>query len=160
MKRHSAEFIEQAIEQVLSRGERSVQSIAEELNVKFNTLKYWMKNKSVTKRLHPEREKRPQDWTIQEQLQALNETHDLTDEKLQEWCRARGLFVHHLDAWRSAFCAAGQDATVGAREVRSLKDEVAQLRRELDRKDKALAEAAALLVLQKKFRALWEDEDK
>lgn len=44
--------------------------------------------------------------------------------------------------------------------MRTLKDENTRLKRELVRKDKALAEAAALLILQKKFRALWEDEDK
>ena len=48
----------------------------------------------------------------------------------------------------------------GARELRTLKDENDQLKRELVRKEKALAEAAALLILQKKFRALWEGEDK
>ena len=31
--------------------------------------------------------------------------------------------------------------------------------KEIQRKDKALAEAAALLVLQKKFQALWEDAE-
>lgn len=44
--------------------------------------------------------------------------------------------------------------------MRTLKDEIVKLKREAVRKDKALAEAAALLILQKKFRALWEDEDK
>lgn len=45
-------------------------------------------------------------------------------------------------------------------EVRKLKTEMASLQRELNRKEKALSEAAALLVLQKKYQALWEDEDK
>ena len=44
--------------------------------------------------------------------------------------------------------------------MRSLKDENVRLKRDLVRKDKALAEAAALLILQKKFRALWDGEDK
>jgi len=44
--------------------------------------------------------------------------------------------------------------------VRALTDENAKLKRELVRKEKALAEAAALLILQKKFQALWADEDK
>jgi hypothetical protein len=47
-----------------------------------------------------------------------------------------------------------------ATEVRKLKGELATLQRELNRKEKALSEAAALLVLQKKYQALWEDEDK
>jgi transposase-like protein len=45
-----------------------------------------------------------------------------------------------------------------AQEIRELKQANMQLQRELNRKEKALAEAAALLVLQKKYRALFEDE--
>ena len=65
--------------------------------------------------------------------------------------------MHHLSDLKAALCAEGKGAVPGAREVRALKDENAQLKRELGRKEKALAEAAALLVLQKKFRALWAD---
>jgi transposase len=36
---------------------------------------------------------------------------------------------------------------------------VRELEKELRRKDKALAEAAALLVLQKKVQAIWGDAD-
>jgi len=46
-----------------------------------------------------------------------------------------------------------------APEVRDLNQANAQLQRELKRKDKALAEAAALLVLSKKYQALFGDED-
>jgi hypothetical protein len=78
---------------------------------------------------------------------------------LQAWCRERGLFVHHLTTWRAAFCETTKTGP-GARELRTLKDENDQLKRDLLRKEKALSEAAALLILQKKFRALWEDEAK
>jgi hypothetical protein len=37
--------------------------------------------------------------------------------------------------------------------------EMRELRRELKRKDKALAETAALIVLKKKVQAIWGDED-
>ncbi|EUC14760.1 hypothetical protein PMI06_006586 [Burkholderia sp. BT03] len=157
--KHSEAFIEQALVKVFSRGDRSIRSVAEDLNVNHHTLKYWMKNKSVTRRsVSATREKRPQDWTAQEQLVALHETHGLSGEALQAWCRERGIFAHHLTGWQSAFCAGGQETASGTREVRTLKDENVKLKRELVRKDKALAEAAALLILQKKFRALWEDE--
>jgi transposase-like protein len=154
-------FIEQALVKVFSRGQRSVNAVAADLNVNHHTLKYWMKNKSVTAGDLPAvKEKRPQDWTVEEQLTALQETHALAPEALQVWCRERGVFVHHLDAWKAAFCAGGKEPALGARELRTLKDEIEKLKREVLRKDKALAEAAALLILQKKFRALWEDEDK
>lgn len=159
--KHSEAFIEQAMVKVFSRGDRSVKSIAQDLNVNYHTLKYWMKNKSVIKQnVSATKEKRPQDWTAQEQLVALHETHGLSGDALQAWCRERGLFAHHLTSWNAAFCAEGKEAAPGTREVRTLKDENVKLKRELVRKEKALAEAAALLILQKKFRARWEDEDK
>ena len=72
----------------------------------------------------------------------------------------RGLFEHQLIAWRDAFCAV---ASLESREsklvVRELQTRIDGLQRELSRKEKALAEAAALLVLQNKFRAMWKDEE-
>src|ERR1700681_4334660 len=149
---YSEAFVEQALVKVFSRGDRTVRSIADELNVSYFTLKNWMRKISV--------EKRTQDWRPEEQLVALHESHGLQGEALQAWCRERGLFAHHLTSWKEAFCLGGKEAAPGARELRTLKDENQQLKRELLRKEKALAEAAALLVLQKKFQALWEDEVK
>ena len=157
---YSEAFIEQALVKVYSRGDRTIRSVAQDLNVNHHTLKYWMKKKAITKSdVSAAREKRPQDWTAAEQFAALQETHGLSGETLQAWCRERGIFVHHLTTWKAAFCAEVKEPATGVREVRTLKDENVKLKRELVRKDKALAEAAALLILQKKFRALWEDEE-
>lgn len=105
------------------------------------------------------KERRPQDWNVESQLHALHQTHALSGEALQAWCRENGLFPHHLTDWKAAFCA-GIKTPTNLREMRTLKEENARLKRELTRKEKALAEAAALLILQKKFRALWEGEEK
>ena len=153
-------FIEQALVKLFSRGARSIRSVADELNMNHDTLRYWMKHKSAKRDVPATRERRPQDWTADEQLVALHETHGLAGEALAAWCREHGIFAHHLTSWREAFCTTGKDATPGAREVKVLKEEIVTLKRDAVRKDKALAEAAALLILQKKFLALWEDEDK
>ncbi len=158
--KHTEAFIEQALVKVYSRGQRSIKSVADDLNVNPHTLRYWMKNKSMKPDAVKAKEKRPQDWTVEEQLVALHETHGLAGEALSGWCREHGLFAHHLGSWKAAFCAANKDPALGVREVKILKDEIVTLKRDGARKDKALAEAAALLILQKKFRALWEDEDK
>lgn len=163
---YSSAFKEQALVKVYSRGDRTIQSVAEELNVKLQTLKIWMKRKmKQTREQSPNdvKEKRPQDWRVEEQLQALHETYGLTGEALNAWCRERGLFAHHLTSWKAAFCSIQTTAETvppSKRELRDLKDENHQLKRELNRKEKALAQAAALLILQKKFQALWEDEEK
>ncbi len=158
--KYSEAFIEQAVVKLLSRGERSVQAVATDLNINYHTAKYWIKRALLNKAAPaPTKERRPQDWSANEQLVALHESHGLTGEALHAWCREHGLFAHHLANWRTAFCEATK-ASCGTRELRTLKDENEQLKRDLVRKEKALSEAAALLILQKKFRALWEDEAK
>ncbi len=98
----------------------------------------------------PKPAKRPQDWRPEERLLALHESHGLTGEALNAWCRQRGLFAHQLVQWRSDFCAAARPRSGGddSLMLRGLKAENQRLERELNRKDKALAEAAALLILQ------------
>lgn len=160
MTTYSTAFIEQALVKAYSRGNRSIMSVANDLNVNHHTLRYWMKKKSMMANgAEPVKEKRPNDWTFEEQLTALQESHGLTGEALQAWCRERGLFPHNLSSWKAAFCAGGKETTPKPGEIKSLKDENVKLKRELVRKEKALAEAAALLILQKKFQALWEDAE-
>lgn len=157
---YSTAFIEQALKKAYSRGDQTIMSVAADLNMSHHALRYWMKKKSaLAGNPTSEKEKRPSDWTTEEQLQALHESYALSGEQLQAWCRERGLFPHNLTSWKAAFCAGSKEPVPKAGEVKSLKDENVQLKRQLVRKDKALAEAAALLVLQKKFRALWEDEE-
>ena len=157
---YSEAFVEQAIIKLVSRGKRTIREVALELNVNYHTARNWVKKGAATKAVVAQiKEKRPQDWSAPEQLQALNETHVLSGESLQAWCRERGLFAHHLTSWKTAFCAPAK-ASAETGQLRGLKDENEQLKRELTRKEKALSEAAALLMLQKKFRALWEDEVK
>ena len=117
--RISEEFIEQALLKLLSRGGRSVKSLAQELNVNYRTAKNWLKRGSIVKAGSVSiKEKRPQDWSAQDQLVALHETHGLSSDVLQAWCRERGLFAHHLTTWRAAFCETAK-ASPGARELRS-----------------------------------------
>lgn len=156
---YSDAFIEQALVKVYSRGQRTINEVAADLHINLHTLKNWMKRTSVPKnKARPTTDKRPEDWTAAEKLTALHETHALSGEALNAWCREKGLFAHHLTSWKADFCA--PQTPVPAAQMRTLKDENVSLKKEILRKDKALAEAAALLVLQKKFRALWEDEEK
>ena len=162
-KQYSDAFIEQALVKVYSRGEgRTIRDVAGDINVSYVTLKNWVKRKSLDDvSASAAKEKRPQDWQRDQQLAALMETHGLGEEALQAWCREHGIFPHHLDSWRQNFITEQAPAPVPEGKVlKTLKNENDELKAELRRKDKALAEAAALLVLQKKFRALWDNEDK
>ena len=104
--------------------------------------------------------KRPMDWLPEERLTALQQSYSLLGDDLNTWCRERGVFAHQLEQWKIDFCSHGDigGSREDAQSLRALKVENQNLERELLRKNKALAEAAALLVLQKKFRALWGGE--
>ncbi|SAL07334.1 Transposase [Caballeronia terrestris] len=159
---YSVEFREQALAKALQRGNRSVGAVASELNMSVLTLRKWIRvSNAASRNPVPVDARRPEDWSLEERLLALHQSHGLTDEALHAWCRERGLFAHHLTQWRQDFCTAGSGSArrENALEVRELKHANAQLQRELNRKDKALAEAAALLILQKKYQALFGDED-
>ncbi|CAH1075460.1 hypothetical protein NTG1052_260014 [Candidatus Nitrotoga sp. 1052] len=126
-----------------------MKSVAVELNINRHTLKNWMKRKGTSAvGVSVKKERRPQDWNAEQLLAALHETHGLSDEALQTWDRENGLFTHHLTSWKTAFCTDVKTAT-GSREIRFLKEENDRLKRELTRKEDALAEVAALLILQK-----------
>ena len=100
----------------------------------------------------------PRDWSPAQRLRAVNEAATLSDEELGEFLRREGLHAHTLEQWRQD-ALAGLGASPRPGQKGSSRRE-RQLERELRRKNKALAEAAALLVLQKKSRELFgEDED-
>jgi len=150
-------FASTSLVKVYSRGNnQTIQSVANELNINLTTLKTWMKQKEQDVKPAPQKSKRPEDWSPEERLAALQQSYSLLGEDLNTWCRERGVFIHQLEQWKTDFCSQGDsvDKREEARVLRTLKEENQSLERELLRKDKALAEAAALLVLQKKFRAL------
>jgi transposase-like protein len=97
-------------------------------------------------------EKRPQDWSAEERFAAVLETQGMSEEQRGAWCRGHGLHSHQLAQWR-------RDAVAGTRgelpapeqaQLKRLRQENAALKRDLARKDQALAETTALLVLKKK----------
>lgn len=155
-------FKEQALAKVLGRSQsESVRSIAADLGMNMGTLRGWMKQ-ALRDQKGPSGKTVPSaDWTPAQRLLALQESHGLGEEALNAWCRERGIFAHDLTQWHAAICestgAAGKREE--SEELRQLRLTNMQLQRDLNRKEKALAEAAALLVLQKKYRALWAAED-
>jgi transposase-like protein len=155
-------FKEQALVKAFARsGDQSVRSIAADLGMNLGTLRDWMKQAARARTKSPARAVHASDWTPAQRLLALQESHGLGEEALNAWCRERGLFTHDLTQWHRDFCEAAGAVGRGAEtdELRQLRLTNGQLQRDLNRKEKALAEAGALLVLQKKYRALWAAED-
>jgi hypothetical protein len=106
-----------------------------------------------------ERAKRPQDWTAAERLQALIETAGLSEEELGSWCRGHGLHTHYLTQWRRELTADRFGDKASQQTLRALREENRALKKALRRKEKALAETAALLVLKKKAESIWGERE-
>ena len=164
-KAYPEDFREQALSKARARGERTLADIAKELNVSLGTLKGWIQQQNKAQALTGQPTHLPTNlassqWSDEERLSALLESHGYKDQALHAWCREKGVFEQQLRQWHHEFCQPSKGHLPAESALRQAKQRNDQLERELRRKDKALAEAAALLVLQKKFQALWEDEEK
>lgn len=168
--RYSESFKRQAVEKALSRSEETTMAeISDSLGIGHSTLHKWIaKFRDQPSGSHSEhdnagidgvrKEKRPQDWSQEERLEMVIACGGLDEAAMNQLCRERGLYAHHVLQWKQDFISGSK---VNERtDAKSLKGEVRELKKELNRKDKALAETAALLVLQKKVSAIWgNDED-
>ena len=162
---HFLEFKEQALLKARHRGTRSVISIADELNMAAGTLRKWLQSASKKTGMTTSRmpataalDSPASAWTPAQRLMALQQSYALDDAVRAGWCREHGVFEHQLAQWHQEFCT--PTVSPASREApgafRDLQRQHEQLQRELRRKEKALAEVAALLVLQKNFKALLE----
>jgi len=100
-------------------------------------------------------------WSSEEKFAAVVETASLNELEVGEYCRHKGLFPEQIGVWRETCRQANAPLPTKAERAqqRAEREQVQRLTRELQRKDRALAEAAALLVLQKKLRVLWEEPE-
>lgn len=160
-RRFTQEFKVQAVEKALSQcDDARLEDIARDLGVGYSTLQRWiaLAKKHELKTQHTgskmTSEKRPQDWSLEERLNAIIECGRLDEPAINEYCRSKGVYPHHITQWKHDF-AQGLAAKPLKSESKQLKQEIKQLQKELNRKDKALAETAALLILKKKANAIW-----
>jgi transposase len=143
----------------------SATALAKETGLAQATLSRWLKEASTLKRkMAPKDDEKPatskqlQEWTPEEKFAVVLEAASLTEGELGVFLRSKGLTTAVLDEWREqAMTGLRGTKQVSATVVGSAR--VKQLERELARKDKALAEAAALALLQKKVQALFGAED-
>ena len=142
----------------------SANALAKETGLAQATLSRWLKEASTLKKMPPkDDEKQPpakqlQEWTPEEKFAVVLEAASLTEGELGVFLRSKGLTTAILDEWREqAMTGLRGTKQVSATVVGSKR--IKDLERELARKDKALAEAAALALLQKKVQALFGAED-
>ena len=144
----------------------SATALSKEVGVSQNTLSRWLREAPtvthMTKKKSAAR-KGSRRRTAEEKLQVVMKAAALSDEELGAFLRVEGLHEAQLEEWRSKALEAAKGALKAPHGKRSEQTpeqrEIRELKRELRRKNDALAEASALLILKKKFQALLGDED-
>lgn len=166
-QQYNHSFKVDAVKKALSRNENSsVKSVADSLNVASSTLHTWI-NRAKNNQLELgdnidvndllKQEKSPHHWTLDERFKTIIECEGLPHEAISQKCREQGIHLHHLKDWKNEFLMQKTNKNTDEKALlKTLKEENKQLRREINRKDRALAETAALLVFQKKSKLFGE----
>ena len=138
------------------------EEVASNLGISKSTLHYWVKIMKKEKKEWGSRAplaRRPKEWLAAEKLESILETQNLSESELNSYCRSKGIFPHHLQTWKQEFQTGDYKNKRDLGETKTLRAENKILKKELRRKNKALAEAAALLILKKKVQNLWGNEE-
>ncbi len=80
-------------------------------------------------------ERRPRDWTSSEKFEAILEVENMSEEEKNSYCRSKGIFPHHLQAWKQEFKAWKGRQRKDKSEAKALRAENKQLKKELRRKE-------------------------
>ena len=158
---YSEEFKKAAVQKFHNRGSRQVLAVARELGIQSCSLYQWSK-KYATDSEMKERDRRPQDWSSAEKWKSVIEFEGLSEQKRGEYLRSKGLHSDHIESWKKSMQAGLEPVSRSPSEraeMSELKAENKELKRDLYRKDRALAETTALLVLKKKEDLIWGTEE-
>jgi transposase len=167
MRRYS-EAVKADVRRRMSPPQRqSVAQISAELGIHVVTLYNWRKAWRLQGEVVPASEKDPEGWGATDKFTVVLETAGLNATELSAYCRERGLYPEQVERWRQASQDANEKPVLTLKEQKEVErlraqdqKEIKRLKQELRRKEKALAEAAALLIASKKIQAFWgEDGD-
>jgi transposase len=160
MKRISQATKEALVKKALSQPGVYLKEFAANHNISYSGIMKWLReyrNPDLNQRTNSSGKK----MARLERVQHILATAALDDNALGVYCRERGLYTAQLQEWKKELMTENNDQKNQSLqdELKALRIENAQLKKEVRRKDQALAETAALLVLKKKANAIWGDPE-
>lgn len=157
MARYGQAFKDKVVARLLPPEGARLEDVAHEIGIGVGTLERWRSDALS-------RPARGRAWTAAARFDAVLTTAAMDEAGRSAWCRASGVYPQELAAWRVTATQAlsdPEDARASPLQTKQDRRRIKELERELRRKDRALAETAALLVLSKKVAAIFnkgEDE--
>lgn len=158
MSRYGQEKKEHALSLMGPPHNLPVAEVLRRTGVSVPTLYDWRRQQREQGRAMPADGNNPENWPSQDKFAVVVETLPMNETELAEYARQKGLYVEQILQWRQVCMQANDDTATrksGAVTKAMERRRVRKLEQELCRKDKALAEAAALLVLSRKLEALY-----
>jgi len=155
--RYGQAFKDKAVARLLPPETASLEVVSREVGVGVASLERWREDAQS-------RPARGRAWTAGARLEAVITTAAMNEAAKSAWCREHGVYPAELDTWRASCTTAlsnPEDVRASPQATRADRKRIKELERDLLRKDRALAETAALLVLSKKVSAIFnrgEDE--
>lgn len=164
---YSREFRESLIAKALAPNAPSVVELAKQHNIIPSAIYRWVCTMKKKQGNQGTTAIRPKDHTLEFKLNAIFETGPMTEEDKSAYCRTHGLYPHHLEEWKTQILSDISNTHQKARaeirqaqlEVQQAQSEKKQIEKDLNKKNRALAEMTALVVLQKKAHLLWGDNE-
>jgi adenine-specific DNA methylase len=160
---YSKELKDSIIIKMLPPNNQSISHIQQESGIPEGTLKKWRREIRGKGFAAPAGEQQSDRWSTRDKYLIVIETAILSEIELAEYCRKKGLYNEQVKAWQDNCMQANggvaQELALSHRREKEKEKELKQVRKELQRKESALAETAALLVLRKKVTAIWGPED-
>ena len=163
MPSYSEERKQQILNKLLPPSNMTVAEVSRKEGIGVQTLYNWRDKAKQQGRPVPGSKPTSEHWSAEAKFATVLETASLNEAELSEYCRAKGLYVDQVKAWKAdalrGFMSSREQELEAKRQRQADHKEIKQLKSELRRKEKALAETAALLVLRKKLNALWENDN-
>ena len=162
-KKYTWKERENIIKRTLPPEKISIQSLSDEIGLSPATLYRWRQKLSGNKINQQPNNKGAKNWSSEDKFHTVIETYALSEADLAAYCRQKGLYVEQIHSWRKQCLQANKASN--PKNISKIQSDLAEeknrsneLAKELRRKEKALAETAALLVLRKKAQAIWGEE--
>ncbi len=156
MGSYSPERKAAVIARMLPPHSQSIYQISRLEGIPANTLYGWRSQAGIPTQSAASESKLHLEWSQDARFAVIVETAPLSAHAVAEYCRRKGLYPEQIQQWKDEFMQPGQRAERAL--IKKQQKEIQQLNREIARKDKAIAEAAALLILEKKLKAFFDEE--
>jgi transposase len=161
--RYTKELKDEILKRMMPPNNESVKKISEDTGITETTLYNWRKESRIAGNATPGDGQVSERWSSGDKFLIVMESYSMNEADLAEYCRKKGLYKEQVIAWRDACLRAnGSETDASKQRSQDLKEEKKRgklLEKELRKKEKALVEAATLLLLRKKVRAIWGDQE-